>query len=65
MNVSQLLYKLTLIADIEIIIAFLPNMLRLGNQSPRYPLLQGFQRVGQSALPQLAEQQVNVSALHF
>jgi hypothetical protein len=40
MNISQLLYKLTLIADIEIIIAFLPEMLRLSNQSARYALLQ-------------------------
>ena len=35
MNVSKLFYKLPLIADIEIIIAFLPEMLSLADQSPR------------------------------
>jgi hypothetical protein len=49
MNISTFFYQLTFVADIEIIIAFLPEMLRLGNQSPRSTPLQRFKRVGQSA----------------
>jgi hypothetical protein len=60
MNVSKLFYKLTLIADIEIVVAFLPEMLSFPDQSPWYALLQRFQRVSKSALPRFAEQQMNV-----
>jgi len=65
MDISKLLHKRTFIADIKIIVALLPEMLRLADQSSRYPLLQRFQRVGERALPRLGKQQVNVLGHHY
>src|SRR5580658_722684 len=48
MNVPQLLHKLRVIANIEIVISLLPEMLRVANQPPRHSLLQRLQRISQS-----------------
>jgi len=60
MNVVQLLDKLIVIANVEIVVALLPEMLSLANQSARDSLLQRLDRVGESVLPRFAKQQVNV-----
>jgi len=60
MNISKLFQKLRFVPDIEIIVALLPEILRLANQSARDSLLQRLDRVGESMLPRFAEQQVNV-----
>ena len=41
MNVAKLLHELAVIADIEIVIALLPEVLGLADQSPRNSLLEG------------------------
>ena len=48
MNVTQLLHKLRIISNIEIVVSLLPEMLRIPNQSPRHSLLQRLQCIGQS-----------------
>jgi hypothetical protein len=60
MYIAQLFHKRRLISHIEIIVALLPEMLRLANQPPRDSLLQRLDRVGQSMLLRFVEQQVNV-----
>jgi len=47
MNVAQLFHKLRVISDVEIVVALLPEMIRIANQTPRYSLLQRFQRISQ------------------
>jgi len=60
MNVTQLLQKLRVISNVEIVIPLLPEMIRIANQTPRYSLLQRLQRIGQRILFRFAEQQVNM-----
>ena len=60
MNVAQLLHKLLIIADIEIVVPLLPEMLGIANQTPRYSLLQRLEGIGQRVLLRFAEQQVNM-----
>jgi len=60
MNVSKFFHELRFIPNIEIVVALLPEMLSLADQSPRYSLFQRLYRVGESLLARLAEQQVNV-----
>ena len=48
MNVPKLLHKLRVVANIEIVVPLLPEMLRIANQTPRYSLLQGLQPIRQS-----------------
>jgi hypothetical protein len=60
MNISKFFRKLRFIPNIEIIVALLPEMFRLADQSPRYSLLQRLYRVGESVLLGFAEQRVNV-----
>src|SRR4030088_1547338 len=60
MNVAQLFHKLRIIANVEIVVPLLPEMLRIANQMPRYSLLQRLQRIGQRILFRFAEQQVNL-----
>ncbi len=55
MNVAQLLHKLPVISNIEIVVPLLPEMIRIANQTPRYSLLQRLQRIGQGVLLRLAE----------
>ncbi len=47
MYVTQLLHKLPVISNIEIVVPLLPEMLRIANQTPRYALLQRLQCIGQ------------------
>jgi hypothetical protein len=49
-----------MIADVEVVVALLPEMLRITDQAPRHTLLEGFERVGERSLLWFAEQQVNV-----
>ena len=60
MNVSQLLKKLVVIVDIEIVIALLPEMFRFADEPSRDALLERLDRVGEGAALRLAEQQMNV-----
>src|SRR5258708_1944199 len=55
MNVAQLLHKLRIISNVEIVVPLLPEMLRFANQAPGYSLLQRLQRIGQRVLSQSAE----------
>ena len=55
MNVSQLLKKLVVIADIEIVIALLPEMFRLADEPSRDALLERLDRIGEGAALRLAE----------
>ena len=67
MNIAQLLHKLGVIANVEIVVALLPEVMqpRLPDQTPRYPLLQGFQRFRQRVPPWFAEQEVNMFGHHY
>src|ERR1700692_3233349 len=56
MNIAQLFHKLRVIANIEIVVPPLPEILRIANQTPRYSLLQRLQRIGQSILLRFAKQ---------
>ncbi len=60
MNVAQLLHKLRVISNVEIVVPLLPEMLRIANQTPRYSLLQRLQRIGQRIFFGFAEQEVNM-----
>ena len=60
MNVAQLLHKLRVISNVEIVVPLLPEMLRIVKQAPRYSLLQRLQRIGQRIFFGFAEQQVNM-----
>src|SRR5205807_6776620 len=60
MNIAQLRHKLWVIANVEIVVPFLPEMLRVANQTPRYSLLQRLQRIGQRVLLRFAKQEVNM-----
>ena len=50
MNVVELLYKLRMIANVEIVVALLPEMVGVSDQTPRHSLLQRFEGVGERAL---------------
>ena len=60
MNIAQLLHKLRTIANVEIVVPLLPEMIGIANQTARYSLLQRLQRIGQRMLLWLAEQQVKM-----
>ncbi len=60
MNIPKLFYKLAVIPDIEIVVTLLPEVIGPANQSPRYALLQRFERIGERSLSGLADQQVHV-----
>ena len=64
MNIAQLLHKLRVIANLEIVVPLLPEMIRLADQSPRYPLLQGFQRFRQRVPLRFAKPEVNMFGHH-
>jgi hypothetical protein len=46
MNVVELLYKLLKIANVEIVVALLPEMVSVSDQTPRHSLLQRLEGVG-------------------
>ncbi len=56
MKVAQLLHKLRVISDVEVVVPLLPEMIRIANQAPRYSLLQGLQRIGQRVRLQSGDQ---------
>jgi len=60
MNIAQFFHKLRVIPNIEIVVPFLPEMIRIANQAPRYSLLQRLPRIGQRVPRRFAEQQVNM-----
>jgi hypothetical protein len=45
MNVVELLDKLSVIANVEIVVALLPEMVGVSDQTPCYSLLQGLQSI--------------------
>ena len=47
MNIPQLLHKLRIIANIEIVVPLLPEVLPVAKQTPRHALLQRLQCIGQ------------------
>jgi hypothetical protein len=46
MNVMKLLYKLRMIANVEIVVALLPEMVGVSDQTPRHSLLQRLEGFG-------------------
>jgi hypothetical protein len=46
MNVVELLYELRMIANIEIVVALLPEMVSVSDQTPCHSLLQRLEDVG-------------------
>ena len=60
MNIAQLLHKLRIISNVEIVVPLLPEMLGIANQAPRYSLLQRLQRIGQRIPLRFAEQEVDM-----
>ena len=60
MNIVQLLHKLSVISNVEVIIALLPEALRLADPSPRNSLLQRLQRIGQRCAVGLAQQKMDM-----
>ena len=60
MNIAQLFHKLALIANVEIVVTFLPKVLRVPNQPPRHALLQRLENIGERTALRFVEQQVNV-----
>ena len=59
-NISQLLHKLVIVPDIEIVITLLPEVFCFADQSPRDTLLERFDGMGERVAMRFAEQQVNV-----
>ena len=60
MNIAQLLHKLPIVPDVEIVITLLPEVLGLADQPPRHALLQRLERIGQRFFLRLAQQQMHV-----
>jgi len=73
MDIAQLLHELRVIANVEIVVSLLPEMLfptqantglewatHFGKQAPRNSLLQRLQRIGQRFFFRLAEQKVDM-----
>jgi len=60
MNVAELLNKLRVIADIEIVVPLLPEVRGIANQSPRHTLLQRLDGHSERCSLWLADQQVNM-----
>ena len=60
MNVAQLLNKLIVCPNVEIVISLLPEMRGLSNQPPRYALFQRLDRIGKRAAVRLAQKQMHM-----
>ena len=60
MNIAQLLDKFVVLPDIEIVIAFLPEVLGLADEPAGDSLLEGLNRNGERIAMGLAKQQVDV-----
>ncbi len=59
-DVIEFLHPLSVVSNIEIVIASLPEVFRIADQPPRYSLLQRLQRFRQGAALRLADQKMNV-----
>jgi len=59
-NVVNFLYKLLMIANVEVVVAFLPELLRFSDQAPCDSLLQRLHGVGQRVAFRLAYQKMNM-----
>ena len=59
MNIAEVLPKLRIISNVEIVVPLLAEMLGIAYQAPRYSLLPRLQRIGQSIPLRFAEQEVN------
>jgi GT2 family glycosyltransferase len=55
MNVAQLFRKLRVISNVEIVVPFLLEVIRVADQTSRYSLLQRLQRIGQRVFFRFAE----------
>ena len=64
MDVTQLLLKLSMTANIEVVVPLLPKMLRITYQASRYALLERLDRVCEGCSPWLIDQQVDVLGHH-
>ncbi len=60
MNIPQFLHELLMVAHIEVIIAWLPEVLCPGDQSPRNALLQALDGRSQRLMRRLTQQQMNM-----
>ena len=60
MNVAQLLHELPVISNVEIVVTFLPKVLGIPDQSPRYSLLQRFQRLCKVASLGFAQEKMHM-----
>jgi hypothetical protein len=59
-DITQIFHELSMIADVAIVVALLPEVLRFANQAPRNALLEGFERIGERSPLWFAEEEVNV-----
>src|SRR5258707_1252023 len=60
MNVAQFLHELGIATYIVVVISLLPEVFGTADQPPRYTLLKGLHRFGQSLSLGLAQQKVHV-----
>ena len=60
MNVPQLLEKLIVGPDIEIVVSLLPEMRSLADQPPRHTLLQRLDRIRERVAFRLTHEQMNM-----
>ena len=47
MNIAKLFHELPMVPDVEIVVAFLPEVFRLANQPPRHSLLERLDGIGE------------------
>jgi hypothetical protein len=50
MNISQLLHELSMIPNVEVVVALLPEVLGFANQPPRNSLLEGLDGIGERSV---------------
>ena len=63
-DIAKFLRKLLPIANVVVVIALFPEVVRLADQSPRHTLIKRFERVGEQLTVRLSDQQVNVLRHH-
>ena len=54
MDVAELLYELCVVADVEVVVALLPEMFGVADQASRHSLLQGLYGIRKCAALRLA-----------
>ena len=60
MNIAEVLPKLRIISNVEIVVPLLAEMLGIAYQAPRYSSLQRLQRIGRRIPLRFAEQEVDM-----